>query len=102
MQIAREEIFGPVISVIDYKTVDDAVRIANDSPFGLSGAVFAQDKQEAIQVARRLRSGSLTVNSAIDFDFEAPYGGLKMSGTGRELGGAQGILSFTEPRAIGV
>jgi len=78
------------------------VRIADDSPFGLSGAVFGQDKPEAIQVARWLRSGSLTVNSAIDFDFEAPYGGFKMSGTGRELVGAQGILSFTEPRSIGV
>ncbi|MBM9504419.1 aldehyde dehydrogenase [Actinacidiphila acididurans] len=101
MRIAQEEIFGPVICVIAYDTVDEAVRIANDTPFGLSGAVFGP-QEEAVAVASRVRAGSQTVNSAIDFDFAAPYGGFKSSGTGRELGGAEGILGFTEALTIGV
>ncbi len=101
MRIAKEEIFGPVICVIDYDTVDEAVAIANASPFGLSGAVFG-DPDQAIQVALRVRAGSQTVNTAVDFDFNAPYGGFKASGTGRELGGVEGIMSFTEPLTVGV
>ena len=101
MRIAREEIFGPVICVIDYDTVDEAIDIANDSPFGLSGAVFG-DPERAVAVAMRVRAGSQTVNTAVDFDFDAPYGGFKASGTGRELGGVEGVMSFTEPLTVGV
>jgi len=102
MRLAREEIFGPVISVIDYDTVDEAVSIANDSPYGLSGAVFGPDPDAALAVARRMRTGTVTINTSIDFDFDAPYGGFKSSGTDRELGGIEGILGFTEARAIGL
>ncbi|MEU3986693.1 aldehyde dehydrogenase family protein [Streptomyces sp. NPDC026672] len=102
MRIVREEIFGPVISVLTYDTLDEAVRIANDTPYGLSGAVFGPDTDAAVAVARRLRAGIITVNSAMDFDFDAPFGGFGASGTGRELGGADGILAFTEARTIGV
>ncbi|MEU2873825.1 aldehyde dehydrogenase [Streptomyces olivoreticuli] len=102
MRIAREEIFGPVICVIDYDGVDQAVSIANDSPYGLSGAVFGPDPDAALAVARRMRTGTVTVNTSIDFDFDAPYGGFKSSGIGRELGGVEGILGFAETRAIGL
>jgi acyl-CoA reductase-like NAD-dependent aldehyde dehydrogenase len=102
MRLAREEIFGPVISVIDYDSVDQAVSIANDTPYGLSGAVFGPDPDAALAVARRMRTGTVTINTSIDFDFDAPYGGFKSSGTERELGGTEGILGFTEARAIGL
>lgn len=102
MRIAREEIFGPVISVIDYETVDDAVRIANDSAYGLSGAVFGSDRESSLAVAKRLMAGTVTVNTSIDFDFDMPFGGFKCSGIGREFGGVDGIMHYTEPRAIGV
>jgi betaine-aldehyde dehydrogenase len=101
MRIAQEEIFGPVICVIDYDTVGEAIAVANASPFGLSGAVFG-DPDRAVEVAMRVRAGSQTVNTAVDFDFDAPYGGFKASGTGRELGGVEGIMSFTEPLTVGV
>ena len=102
MRLAREEIFGPVISVIDYDGLDEAVSIANDSSYGLSGAVFGPDPEAALAVARRMRTGSVTINTSIDFDFDAPYGGFKSSGIERELGGTEGILGFTEARAIGL
>ncbi len=102
MRIAREEIFGPVISVIDYDSVDEAVSIANDTPYRLSGAVFGPDPDAALAVARRMRTGIVTINTSIDFDFDAPYGGFKSSGVERELGGIEGILGFTEARAIGL
>jgi aldehyde dehydrogenase (NAD+) len=99
---SREEIFGPVISVIDYDSLDEAVSIANDTPYGLSGAVFGPDPDAALAVARRMRTGTVTINTSIDFDFDAPYGGFKSSGIERELGGIEGILGFTEVRAIGL
>lgn len=102
MRIAREEIFGPVISVLTYDTVDEAVALANDSTYGLSGAVFGSDKDAAIAVASRLRAGTVTVNTSLDFDFNMPFGGFKCSGMGREYGGVDGILNYTEVRAIGV
>lgn len=85
MRIAREEIFGPVVVVIPYETVDEAVAIANDSDYGLGGGVFSADKQMATDVARRIESGTVGVNSA-SFPTDAPFGGLKASGIGRELG----------------
>ncbi|MET9327637.1 aldehyde dehydrogenase [Tsukamurella sp. NPDC003166] len=85
MRIAREEIFGPVVVVIPYGTVDEAVAIANDSDYGLGGGVFSTDKDRATEVARRVVSGTVGVNSA-SFPMDAPFGGVKASGIGRELG----------------
>ncbi|WP_317547440.1 aldehyde dehydrogenase family protein [Rhodococcus cercidiphylli] len=83
--IAREEVFGPVLTVLTYDGIDDAVRIANDSEYGLSGAVFAADDDAAIAIARRLRTGQVAINGG-RFNALAPFGGMKKSGIGRELG----------------
>jgi aldehyde dehydrogenase (NAD+) len=85
MSIAQEEIFGPVLSIIPYDTEDDAVRIANDSPYGLSGGVWAGSAERALAVARRLRTGQVDVNGG-RFNPLAPFGGYKKSGLGREIG----------------
>ncbi len=85
MTIAQEEIFGPVLSIIAYDTEDDAVRIANDSPYGLSGGVWAGTSERAMAVARRLRTGQVDVNGG-RFNPLAPFGGYKKSGLGREIG----------------
>ncbi|WP_440712428.1 aldehyde dehydrogenase [Gordonia sp. FQ] len=85
MRIAREEIFGPVVVVIPYDTIDEAVEIANDSDYGLGGGVFSPDVEKATAVARRIVSGTVGVNSA-SFPMDAPFGGVKNSGMGRELG----------------
>jgi aldehyde dehydrogenase (NAD+) len=94
MRIAREEIFGPVLTVIPYGDEDDAVAIANDSEFGLAGAVFTADTAHGLKVAARVRAGSFGVNEGYVMDPLAPYGGLKASGWGRELGreGLDGYL----------
>jgi aldehyde dehydrogenase (NAD+) len=85
MTIAQEEIFGPVLSIIPYDTEDDAVRIANDSPYGLSGGVWAGTPERAMAVARRLRTGQVDINGG-RFNPLAPFGGYKKSGLGREIG----------------
>lgn len=94
MRIAREEIFGPVLTVIPYRDEDDAVAIANDSEYGLAGAVFTADRDRGLGVAARVRAGSFGVNEGYIMDPLAPYGGLKASGWGRELGreGLEGYL----------
>lgn len=97
MTIAQEEIFGPVMCIIPYEDVEDAIRIANDSIYGLSGAVFGPE-EEAKRVARRLKTGSVYVNHALR-DIHAPFGGYKQSGIGRE-GGLYGIDEFLEIKAI--
>ena len=98
MTIAQEEIFGPVLSIIGYKDEDDAVRIANNSAFGLSGGVWSGDKDRAIAVARRIRTGQVSVNDGA-FNPAAPFGGYKQSGIGRE-GGVLGLEDFLEVKAI--
>ena len=98
MTIAREEIFGPVISIIAYQDEDDAVRIANDSVYGLSGAVWSADPDRARRVARRMRTGRVYINGA-GFNVMAPFGGYKQSGLGRELG-PMGLDEFLEVKAI--
>jgi len=91
---ARDEIFGPVLSVIGYRDIDDAVRIANDSQYGLSGQVYSADVGAAVAVARRLRTGAVNVNAGM-FSAYAPSGGYKQSGLGRERG-TEGIRAFQE------
>jgi aldehyde dehydrogenase (NAD+) len=98
MTIAREEIFGPVLCMIPYSTLDEAVRIANDSEYGLSGYVFGATPDEAMAVARRLRTGMVHLNGA-PTDILAPFGGYKHSGNGREWG-AHGIEDFLEVKAV--
>ena len=98
MDIAQEEIFGPVLSILGYEDEDDAVRIANHSKYGLSGAVWGTSDEEAVRVARRLLTGQVQINSGM-FNGFAPFGGFKRSGIGRE-GGVYGMLEFTEVKSM--
>jgi aldehyde dehydrogenase (NAD+) len=98
MTIAQEEIFGPVLSVIVYDSEGEAIRIANDSKFGLHSAVLGTDIQRARRVASQLRAGRVVINNMTD-DPQAPWGGFKYSGVGREYG-KYGIEAFLEPKAI--
>ncbi len=98
MRIAREEIFGPVVCVIAYRDVEDAVRIANDSPYGLSGSVWTSDPDRGLGIARRIRTGTFFVNAGTP-DFMAPFGGFKQSGLGREFG-SEGLGHYVEHKAI--
>ena len=90
--LAQEEVFGPVLAVIPYDDDDDAVMIANDSIYGLSGGVTAADTERAMAVARRIRTGTLSINGAQWFDVDTPFGGYRQSGVGRE----NGLLGFEE------
>jgi acyl-CoA reductase-like NAD-dependent aldehyde dehydrogenase len=98
--IAQEEVFGPVLTVLRYRDDDDAVAIANNSQYGLSGAVWGGDVDRALAVARRVRTGQIAVNGCIPGD--APFGGFKQSGLGREGGGMPGLYSYMEQKAIGI
>jgi len=98
-RVAREEIFGPVLTVIAHDGDDDAVRIANDSPYGLSGTVFSGDDDRAQAVASRLRVGTVNVNGGVWYSADAPFGGYKQSGIGREMGVA-GFEEYTEIKLI--
>jgi aldehyde dehydrogenase (NAD+) len=98
MRIAREEIFGLVVCVISYHGIDDAVAIANDSTCGLAGGVWTADAAKGVEIARRIRTGSVSFNGASP-GFRAPGGGFKESGIGREFG-ELGISDFTEHRII--
>ncbi|MGF7235253.1 MAG: aldehyde dehydrogenase family protein [Frankia sp.] len=97
-EIAQDEVFGPVLAVIPYDDDDDAVRIANDSIFGLSGGVQG-DPERAMAIARRIRSGTITVNGGNYFAPDSPFGGYKQSGIGREMGAA-GLEEFLERKTI--
>ena len=98
MAIAREEIFGPVLVIIPFKDEDDAVAIANDSPYGLSGGVWAKDIDSARAIAKKMRTGMVNLNGG-SFSYEAPFGGYKMSGNGREWGEA-GLEEFVELKSL--
>ena len=100
MPIARDEIFGPVVVVIPYGDVDEAVAIANDSPLGLAGGVFADDPAAALAVARRVRAGHVGVNT-LGMDWVLPFGGFKASGLGRELG-VEGLEEYLEVQCFGL
>jgi aldehyde dehydrogenase (NAD+) len=98
--IAQEEVFGPVLTVLRYRDDDDAIAIANNSQYGLSGAVWGGDVDRAVGVARRIRTGQVAVNGCGPGD--APFGGFKLSGLGREGGGIGGLHQYMESMAIGV
>jgi aldehyde dehydrogenase (NAD+) len=99
--LAREEVFGPVLAVIPFEDDDDAVRIANDSIYGLSGAVASASEERALAVARRIRTGTLAVNGAMWFAVDTPFGGYRQSGLGRE-NGVQGFEEYLETKVIGL
>jgi aldehyde dehydrogenase (NAD+) len=99
MRIAQEEIFGPVVCVAPFRSEDEAVRIANDSVFGLNGGVWSGDTARALKVARQIRTGTIVVNGPGSGDWEAPYGGYKQSGLGREFG-LWGYLEYTELKSL--
>jgi aldehyde dehydrogenase (NAD+) len=98
MTIAREEVFGPVLTILPYDGEEEAVRIANDTVYGLSGYVASGDPERALRVASRLRTGNVHLNGA-GADFAAPFGGYKQSGNGREWG-EYGFEEFLEVKAI--
>jgi aldehyde dehydrogenase (NAD+) len=98
MAIAQEEIFGPVLCFLKYRTEDEAIAIANDTEFGLSSGVWAEDRETQMRIARQLRAGQVKVNGPA-FSFAAPFGGYKKSGNGREWG-ASGLVEYTEEKAI--
>ncbi|MEY8015916.1 aldehyde dehydrogenase [Mycobacterium servetii] len=101
MRIAREEIFGPVLTVIEYGDEADAVRIANDSDYGLAGAVWTEDADRGLAIAGAIRTGTFGVNQGYTMDPFAPFGGVKCSGYGRELG-REGLDGYTDTKSIAV
>jgi acyl-CoA reductase-like NAD-dependent aldehyde dehydrogenase len=98
MEVAREEIFGPVVTIQQYTDVDDAVRLANGTDYGLAGGVWGADAEAATAVARRIRAGQVDVNGG-NFNPAAPFGGYRKSGNGRELGRA-GLEEYFEIKAL--
>ncbi|OBI14073.1 aldehyde dehydrogenase [Mycobacterium sp. E2327] len=100
-EIAQDEVFGPVLVVIAFEDDDDAVRIANNSIYGLAGAVFSRDQDRALAVARRIRTGSFSINGGNYFAADSPFGGFKQSGVGREMGVA-GLEEFLEGKTFAV
>ncbi|EXJ81451.1 aldehyde dehydrogenase (NAD+) [Capronia epimyces CBS 606.96] len=101
MKIYREEIFGPFVVITSFKTEEDALRMANDTTYGLGSAVFTTDVERAHRVAGRLEAGMVWINSSNDSDIRVPFGGVKQSGIGRELGEA-GLAAYTQTKAIHV
>jgi acyl-CoA reductase-like NAD-dependent aldehyde dehydrogenase len=99
--IAQEELFGPVLVIIPYRDDDDAVAIANDSIFGLSATVFGADDERATAVSRRIRAGTVSINGGMWYAPDAPFGGYKQSGIGREMGVA-GLEEYLEAKTLAV
>ena len=98
MDIIHQEVFGPVTAVVPYSDQEQAIELANDSDFGLAASIYSSDEAAAMNVARRLQSGSVAINTA-GISFMQPFGGYKKSGWGRECG-AEGILEFTQIKQI--
>ena len=98
MEIAQVEVFGPVLVAIAYDD-DDAVRIANDSPYGLSGAVMSDDRERALAVGRRIRTGTMSINGGTWYAVDVPFGGYKQSGVGRESG-VSGFEEYLEEKSM--
>jgi len=101
MTIAREEIFGPVLSVLRFREVEEVVRLANDTPYGLAAAVWTKDIKKAHRAARLIRAGTVWINTYGLYDSAMPFGGYKMSGFGRELG-QHGLLEYTQTKSVWV
>ena len=99
MEIAKTEIFGPVLSVMPFETEEEAISIANDTPYGLTNYIQTQDTEKVKRVARKLRSGMVDVNGA-GIAVDAPFGGYKHSGIGREAG-EEGLIEFLEVKSVG-
>ena len=99
-RVAREEIFGPVLVILPHDGDDDAIRIANDSPYGLSGAVFGTDPERLEHVISSVRTGTFGVNGAQWYGLDVPFGGFKQSGIGREMG-VQGFTEYLETKSVG-
>jgi aldehyde dehydrogenase (NAD+) len=99
--IAQEEIFGPVLVLIPYDDVEDAIQIANDSVYGLSGGVHSADEERALAVAKRIRTGTVSINGAPWLAADTPFGGYKESGVGREFG-VEGFEGFLETKSVGL
>jgi acyl-CoA reductase-like NAD-dependent aldehyde dehydrogenase len=97
--LVREEIFGPVVAVVAFDDEADAIRIANDSEYGLSGSIWTRDLGKALRVSRGIEAGNLSVNSNSSVRYWTPFGGFKMSGLGRELG-PDAPLAFTETKNV--
>jgi acyl-CoA reductase-like NAD-dependent aldehyde dehydrogenase len=98
-RMAREEIFGPVVAVIPFDDEEDAVRLANDTPYGLSGSVWTRDGARALRTARAVQSGNLSVNSHSSVRVQTSFGGMKQSGFGRELG-LEALASYSEVKNV--
>jgi aldehyde dehydrogenase (NAD+) len=101
MQVARDEIFGPVLSVIPFENEEELVRQANDTPYGLAAGVWTKDLQKAHRVAHALRAGTVWVNSYRTLSFNTPFGGYKMSGIGRE-NGLESLKEYTQVKSVWV
>ncbi|KAK6584487.1 hypothetical protein PZA11_002711 [Diplocarpon coronariae] len=101
MKIFREEVFGPFVAIASFKTEDEALELANDTTFGLGSAVFTQDLTRAHRIAKNIEAGMVWINSSNDSDFRIPFGGVKQSGIGRELGEA-GLAGYTQIKAVHV
>jgi aldehyde dehydrogenase (NAD+) len=99
MTVAQEEIFGPVLVVIPYEDDADAVRIANDSPYGLSGTITSGDLDHAKAIARQVRTGTLGLNGGVWYGADAPFGGYKQSGIGRQCG-IEGLEMLTQTKTV--
>jgi acyl-CoA reductase-like NAD-dependent aldehyde dehydrogenase len=99
MRIAREEVFGPVLAVIPYHDDDDAVRIANDSEYGLAASIWSSDNSRALNLAARIDCGSVWINDAHQINCQVPFGGFKQSGVGRELG-PDALDAYTEAKTV--
>ena len=95
----REEIFGPVVSVVPFADEEEALAIANDTEYGLSGSIWTENLDRALRVSRRVQAGNLSVNSHSSVRYAAPFGGFKQSGLGRELG-PDAVEAFTETKSV--